>query len=171
MPPPARLAFQRATAADVPLLQGLAGRIWRACYPGMIPAAQIEYMLGWMYAPKRIEEEIRRGVNWELAKLDTSPVGYLAWDLEPGRPWLLLHKLYLAPEHHGLGLGQQMLHHVFEQARQAGAEGVELGVNKRNERALSAYRRAGFQVVDSVCREIGQGWVMDDFILRAAVPR
>lgn len=169
MPTPVRLTFRRVAEADIPLLPELAGRIWRACYPGMIPEAQIEYMLGWMYAPDRIQEEMNRGVTWELAERDNNTVGYLAWETDPSRGVLHLHKLYLAPEHHGLGWGQQMLHHAFEQARQSGARTVELGVNKRNERALKAYRRAGFEIVDSVCREIGQGWVMDDFILRAAV--
>lgn len=164
---PVRLAFRRATPADMDPLRELAGRIWRACYPGMIPAAQIEYMLARMYAPERIAGEMRRGVHWEWAELEGTPAGYLAWEREPGGTVLQLHKLYLAPAHHGRGLGQQMLQHVFEQACSRGMTEVELGVNKRNDRALRAYRRAGFEIVGSVCREIGGGWVMDDFLLRA----
>ncbi|MFM7101968.1 MAG: GNAT family N-acetyltransferase [Verrucomicrobiota bacterium] len=166
-PAPVRLAFRRATTVEAGQLQELAGRIWRACYPGLIPAAQIEYMLTRMYAPERIAEEMRRGVHWEWAVLEDTPAGYLAWEREPGGTVLQLHKLYLAPAHHGRGLGQQMLQHVFEHARSLGVPEVELGVNKRNDRALRAYRRAGFKIVKSVCREIGGGWVMDDFLLRA----
>jgi len=34
-----------AAAADLPALAELAGVIWRACYPGIITPAQIDYML------------------------------------------------------------------------------------------------------------------------------
>jgi ribosomal protein S18 acetylase RimI-like enzyme len=40
-----------------------------------------------------------------------------------------------------------------------------LAVNKRNERAIATYRRNGFAVREAVRVEIGDGFVMDDFIM------
>ena len=40
-----------------------------------------------------------------------------------------------------------------------------LAVNKRNERAIAAYRKYGFVVRDAVRVDIGKDFVMDDFIM------
>lgn len=165
------LDFRPATPVDVGLLQELAGRIWRISYAGMLSPAQIDHMLGWMYEAGRMTHEMAAGVVWEIAEIGGRPVGYLAWEMVADGRTLKLHKLYLLPEEQGRGLGQAMLRHVFTAASTRGADAVELGVNRRNERALRAYRRAGFEIVDSVCTDIGGGFVMDDHILRRKLDR
>lgn len=162
------LTFRPATHADIPLLRELAGRIWRACYPGVITAGQIEYMLGWMYSGGKIAEEMACGVAWELAFLESAPAGYLSLgfhDIGVAD----LHKLYLLPDLHGHGLGQAMLTHVSGIAAGRGCREVRLRVNKKNERALRSYMQAGFRIVEAVVGEIGGGFVMDDYILSRAI--
>jgi hypothetical protein len=38
-------------------------------------------------------------------------------------------------------------------------------VNKRNASAIAAYRKHGFDVRESVVKDIGGGFVMDDYIM------
>lgn len=160
------LGFREAGPGDIGVLRELASRIWWACYRGMIPDAQIAYMLDWMYAPERIASELARGVRWGLATDPAGiPVGFLAWEAEADTGRVQLHKLYLDPAWQGRGQGQRMLGHVAEAARRAGAREIRLRVNRRNERALRAYRRAGFEVVEDVRVDIGNGFVMDDHVL------
>ena len=71
----------------------------------------------------------------------------------------------LRPELHGRGLGSQLLKHGEDEARRLGARRLILAVNKRNARAITAYQRNGFGVVESVMADIGVGFVMDDFIM------
>jgi ribosomal protein S18 acetylase RimI-like enzyme len=97
-------------------------------------------------------------------------VGYVGHELQHEKRVLHLHKIYLVPELHGRGAGQAMLAHVMQAAQHAGMHAVELGVNKTNHRALAAYRRAGFVVVESFVRNIGNGFVMDDHLLRLELP-
>jgi ribosomal protein S18 acetylase RimI-like enzyme len=52
----------------------------------------------------------------------------------------------------------------------AGCTTLILAVNKRNEKAIAAYRKQGFAVRDSVCVDIGNGFVMDDFIMAKPLP-
>jgi ribosomal protein S18 acetylase RimI-like enzyme len=40
-----------------------------------------------------------------------------------------------------------------------------LQVNKGNTASIAFYRRAGFEVTDSVKVDIGHGYVMDDFVM------
>jgi diamine N-acetyltransferase len=159
-------ALRPATRADVPALRELARRIWWAHYPGIVPDAQIAYMLERMYDADTIARELAGPVVWELAELGGAPAGFLAWEPRPAEHHLWLHKLYLAPEHHGRGHGQRLLAHVFAQARRLGLPAVDLAVNRRNARALHAYERAGFQTLRAQVKDIGGGFVMDDFILR-----
>ncbi len=159
------LQIRPATTDDIPTLIDLSQRIWWASYRGMIPEEQITYMLERMYAPDAIRAGMADGTHWELASVNGIAVGYLAWKPDPSDGSVFLDKLYLDSAFHGRGLGQLLLSHVRQQAERIGAVRVELRVNRRNERAMRAYRRAGFQIGHDLCQDIGNGFVMDDHVL------
>ena len=156
--------IRAATEADIPLLRDLAQRIWRECYPGIITPEQIEFMLGWMYSAEEIRRQIAAGLPWEIAEHDGAPIGYLSYQLDPdGR--VKISKLYLLPEQQRQGHGQRLLDHISDQVRTLGAREVWLQVNKRNERAIGAYLKAGFRIEKEAVFEIGGGFVMDDYVM------
>lgn len=158
------MTIRPATESDIPLLRDLAQRIWRECYPGIITPEQIEFMLGWMYAEGKIRDELRAGVTWEVVEEDGTAVGFLSFGREAdGR--VKLHKMYVLPARQRRGIGQQLLAHVCESARALGATAVWLQVNKRNERAIGAYLKAGFRIEKEAVFDIGGGFVMDDYLL------
>jgi GNAT superfamily N-acetyltransferase len=163
---PNRDVIVRVTEADLPAIAKLAGVIWRACYPGIITSEQIDYMLARMYAPGVLREEIRsQGIRYDLLLVDGKPVGFASYGpaSEPGV--MKLHKLYLLPEMHGCGLGSRLLQHVEREVRAGAGRRLVLSVNKRNARAIAAYKRNGFVTVNSVATDIGGGFVMDDYIM------
>ncbi len=51
------------------------------------------------------------------------------------------------------------------EVRAGGARRLILSVNKRNIRAIAAYRRNGFIIAESVVTDIGGGFVMDDYVM------
>jgi hypothetical protein len=63
------------------------------------------------------------------------------------------------------GIGARLIDQVVSPGRAAACETLILAVNKRNERAIAAYGKQGFAVRESVCVDIGNGFVMDDFIM------
>jgi diamine N-acetyltransferase len=155
-----------AAETDLPVIAALAGAIWRACYPGIITHAQIDYMLARMYALEVMRDEIRtQGIRYDLLFADGKPVGFASYGpaSEPGV--MKLHKLYLVAERHGRGLGSHLLQHVEREVRRLGARRLMLAVNKRNAKAIAAYQRNGFVVVESVVTDIGGGFVMDDYVM------
>lgn len=159
------LSYSKATELEIPQIRALADRIWRACYLQMIGQAQVDYMLEWMYSPREIRRQLSAGVDWWMVNLDGSSIGYLSWTWDPGAREFELNKLYLAPEFHGRGVGQRMLDHVKSTARALEAGSVRLRVNKANATALAAYRRAGFVIAESLQQDIGNGFVMDDYLM------
>lgn len=158
------LSFRPAASGDAALIRRLAERIWRDSYAAMLSAAQIDYMLAWMYDPATLAAEMEAGVIWELAAFDATPIGYLSLTIHD-RGMAELNKLYLLPLHQGQGLGQAMLGRVQAIGRARRCTTLRLRVNKTNERALRAYRRAGFHIVDALVADIGGGFVMDDYVL------
>ena len=162
------MTIRTATEADIPLLRDLAQRIWRACYPGIIPVEQIEFMLGRMYAEEEIRRQLREGCAWEIVEDEGAAIGFLSFGLgDDGR--VKLHKMYVLPERQRGGIGQRLLAHVCECTRKLGAREVWMQVNKRNTPAIGAYLKAGFHIEREAVFEIGGGFVMDDYVMVRAV--
>ncbi len=144
----------------------LAGVIWRAYYPGIISHEQIEYMLERMYSLDTMREDMGiRSVRYERLIVDGKFAGFAAWGPSDQPGVFKLHKLYVDPSCHGKGLGTLLLKHCEQAVAALGAKQLLLTVNKRNEKAIKAYRRNGFMVTSSVVADIGNGFVMDDFVM------
>lgn len=153
-------------------LAELAGVIWRQHYPGIISPAQIDYMLGRMYALEVLRDEIRsRGIHFYRLLVNGRFSGFASIGPTDSVGVLKLHKLYLLPELHGRGLGSRLLQHCETEARRLGARRLVLAVNKRNTKAVAAYQRNGFVVAESVVTDFGGGFVMDDFIMAKDFPQ
>jgi len=155
--------IRRAADADLRTISELAGRIWRAHYPSILSVAQIEYMLAWMYDVEQLGRDLGQGVVYELLFEGDRALGFCGYQEFPGH--LKLHKLYLEVSEHHRGLGSMLLRHVEEEARRRGLEKVVLGVNRLNEKAIRAYRRNGYVIREPLKTDIGNGFVMDDFIM------
>lgn len=62
-----------------------------------------------------------------------------------------------------------MLRFAAEQAHKCGAAVLRLNVNKQNEPAIRAYLRNGFEIVENVKVDIGNGFFMDDFVMEKKI--
>jgi ribosomal protein S18 acetylase RimI-like enzyme len=175
-----RVKIISAAETDLPTIAELAGVIWRACYPGIISHVQIDYMLARMYALDTMREEIHsQGIQYKLLFVGGELAGFASYGpssmvgtprcgvraAQHAVPTFKLHKLYLLSELQGRGLGSRLLQHCEQEIRAAGARRLILSVNKRNAKAITAYRRNGFTVAESVVTDIGGGFVMDDYIM------
>jgi GNAT superfamily N-acetyltransferase len=147
----------------------LARDIWRRHYPPIIGSAQTEYMLAQRYTPEVIRAELARtDVWWDTLAEDDRYVAFASSFLEPGRV-LKLDKLYVHPDRQRLGYGAALIEHTCDRARRLGCERAVLAVNKRNAGAVAAYRRRGFTIAEAMVKDIGGGFVMDDYIMERAL--
>ena len=163
---PPDLVLRSATAADIPAVQRLAERTWRAHYPAILSAAQIDYMLARGYARPALERFIDGPASGiELADSGATLAGFAAWLLVPEQQETKLDKLYVDPDRQRSGIGGALIRVVEQRARDLGARGVILNVNRYNTSAQAAYARAGFTVRDAVVVDIGEGFVMDDYVM------
>ena len=169
MPPPdlpSGLTIEVATPSDIPGVKALAGQIWRTSYPGIISSAQIEYMLELMYSTSRLQRDIQEGTVYLKALWQGEWIGFAAFSMGANHEspaWL--HKLYLQPQFQGLGIGQLLIQEVITLVAGAGGKFLRLRVNRHNERAVRAYRKAGFEIQEDICSDIGGGYFMDDHLM------
>ena len=56
--------------------------------------------------------------------------------------------------------------YLKNRCRQLGCQTLQLNVNKQNWKAIRSYRKNGFQIIESATNDIGNDFVMDDFIMR-----
>ena len=78
---------------------------------------------------------------------------------------MYLSKLYLYKTERGKGYSRQMVDFVAGKARNAGLPAIELNVNRDNS-AVRAYEKLGFQMIRTEKNDIGEGFFMDDFVFR-----
>lgn len=155
-----------ATEADLVVVQDLAHRIWHRHYPGIISVEQIGYMLENGYATGVLAHFLTApGAGLVLARIDDDPVGFAAW-YRPAEPATTkLDKLYVLQECQGKGIGRRLIDHVEAAARADTASTLTLNVNKHNAASIAAYRNCGFAISGEVVVDIGNGFVMDDYVM------
>ena len=154
------------TQKDLLAIHNLAPELWQYAYENILSAAQIDYMLEWMYSIKKLNENIENGTNFFLIEINGNNYGFIA--LTPDKEncsTVILDKLYLHKNFHGMGIGQQALNFVCTWAKEKNFTQIELHVNKQNLRGRKAYIRNGFTILRSEVNNIGNNFVMDDFIM------
>jgi ribosomal protein S18 acetylase RimI-like enzyme len=156
--------IQPARPENLPDIARLAGVVWRGHYPGIISSDQIEYMLARMYDVNVMREELERGIAYDQLLADDELVAFACYGPESSAE-MKLYKLYVHPHQQRHGFGSQLLSHVENISRSRGFTSVCLTVNKRNEKAIAAYRKNGFVIRDSIVVDIGGGFVMDDYVM------
>lgn len=161
------IAFTEVRPPEAERVESLAKEIWPKVYADMIGSDQIEYMLRRMYDPEIIRREIvEKEIRYLWIHCDGEPVGFAAFGpLRESEP-CFLHKIYIKPEMQGQGIGTRALGEVESQIREGCGTGLELRVNRHNEKAIRFYRRNGLKIVKEDCAGIGGGFVMDDYIFQ-----
>jgi GNAT superfamily N-acetyltransferase len=152
--------------ADVEPLCRLAREIWVQHYPGIITVKQIEYMLAQRYSPAVVRAQLNEpGIWWNKLRVNATLAGFSCCELgdEPGS--MKLDKLYVHQIYRGKGFGTALIRHAERLAAGNGCRRLYLQVNRGNHGSIAMYRRAGFDVEREVKVEIGNGFVMDDFVL------
>lgn len=160
------IELSEATTDELSNIQELAETTWNACYPGIITAGQIRYMLEQGYQPGTLRTDIsERNIRYLLAREAGTPVGFGAHGEAQVAGEIKLHKLYVHPDRQRCGIGARIVEHISRERRDGGFQKLILAVNKGNLQAIRAYHKYGFTHRESVVVDIGDGYVMDDYIL------
>jgi len=157
-------------AEDVEQLAGLEREIWYAHYSAIISAAQIEYMLGQRYHSDVVLAELRsEGTWWDKLIVAGRMAGFASYFLTGVPGEMKLDKLYVHPRLQRRGYGGMMIARAGEVAGANGCSRLVLAVNRNNRSAIAAYLKHGFHIANAVMKDIGGGFVMDDYVMEKSV--
>lgn len=157
----------KATEKDIPLIQDLAKRSWENAYAEILSKEQMKYMLETMYSEAEISEHLRNPNYHYFLVFDESLNsfdGFLGYENHYENQTTKLHRIYLVPESKGKGLGKKTLEFLNEKAKESGDKRIVLNVNKYNS-AKDFYESQGYKIYDEGVFEIGNGFVMDDYLM------
>ena len=147
------------TKEDIIALEALASKIWKTYWVKMLTKEQVEYMFDKFQSARAIEEQISQGYTYKAL----GDIGYFAvLDL---KDHLYLSKIYLDEEFRSKGFGKTMLKDVINMGKKLNLPKIRLNVNKYNVNTIKAYENWGFRIMESVVIDIGQGFVMDDYVM------
>lgn len=161
------LTFQQVTDTEIETLAAPADEIWHEFFPGIISDAQVDYMVEKFQSAPAMRQQIAEGYRYYLVYTGAELIGYTG--VHPEEELLFLSKLYLKKQHRGHGYGRKMIEFVAGLARELGKSGVYLTVNRYNENTIAVYHATGFETVRTQVADIGNGYVMDDYVMQLAV--
>lgn len=151
---------------ELETVKDLAYQIWPLTYGEIISQEQMNYMLNWMYSLETLEANFKNNHTYFCISRQGIDVGFLDVELDyPEVRNMKVHKLYVLHEQHGKGLGYSLMMKAREFGEQNNMKTISLQVN-RNNPALEFYKRFGFKIVDEQDFEIGNGFFMNDFVMR-----
>lgn len=155
----------KATINNIPLIEEIAQKSWRKHYPGIISTEQIEYMLEQMYSEQELKKHFENpNYHYYLIGDEENTLGIMGFENHYQEKTTKLHRIYLLVEAKGKGLGKFALQFLKEQVKNSGDNRIILAVNKKNS-SYHFYISQGFKVYEEGVFEIGNGYVMDDYLM------
>jgi N-acetylglutamate synthase-like GNAT family acetyltransferase len=155
------MILRKATLEDIPTIQEIAEEAWRPTYGPILTEEQTLYMIPMMYNTELISSQIEL---FSMLEIDAKAIGYCSFE-KLNETEGKLHKLYLRPSVKQKGAGTFIINEISHQARALGLESIILNVNKYNS-AVDFYLKKGFTKDREMILDIGNGYVMDDYVMR-----
>lgn len=148
------------------IIQSLADRIWPPTFANILTSDQIRYMMDMMYSTSALKEQIETlGHHYLLAEENGEYLGYVSYEFDyKDADITKIHKIYVLPSLQGKGVGRFFIDAVVRTAKEYGNAELSLNVNRFN-KAIDFYKRLGFEVIKSEDIDIGNGFLMEDYVM------
>lgn len=144
-------------------IEEMANIIWHEHYTPIIGVEQVIYMLDKFQSVSSMSEQIKNAYQYFLILEADIPVGYLSFIKRDQE--LFLSKIYILKGFRGHGIGKKAFQFIETEAKKNFCQKIGLTVNRNNANSIKAYENAGFQHIGEVVQDIGNGYVMDDYIM------
>ncbi len=149
------------TTSDILVIEKLANTIWREHYIPIIGLDHVEYMLDKYQSFNSMRDQIDNGSFYYMIFYNSKPVGYLSFYKEEDA--LFLSKIYILRNFRGKNIGKAAMSFIEKTTVKSGLSKIVLTVNKNNLNTIKAYEKFGFTNKGSSIKDIGNGFIMDDY--------
>ena len=148
----------------------LAEEIWHEHYNSIIGNDQVDYMIEKYQSLSAMKDQIHN-VGYQYFKLSSmgGDIGYVA--IREDTDALFLSKIYIAKKYRSRGYARKVLEFIERICGDKQLNKIWLTVNRYNEASIKIYENLGFLITGTQVADIGQGYVMDDYIMEKTLQR
>lgn len=155
------------TKTEYTIIENLANSIWVEHYTPIIGELQVAYMLEKFQSAIAIEDQVEKGIWYYIIQYRDTNVGYFSFS--KSEDFLFLSKLYILNSVRGKGIGRIAFSFIESKARELDLKKIKLTVNKYNTDSIEVYKKMGFQTIEAIIQDIGNGYIMDDYVLEKVI--
>lgn len=148
----------------------MADNIWHEYFISIITEEQIDYMIDKFQSVPAIMGQINnKGYEYYFLKENGEILGYTGICEEKEENKLFLSKLYLKKEKRGKGYASKAFQVLKQLCKERGIQAIWLTVNRFNEHTIEVYKAKGFEILRTEAADIGNGFIMDDYIMELKI--
>ncbi|WP_276380397.1 GNAT family N-acetyltransferase [Flavobacterium sp. H4147] len=160
------IQITEAALKDIAKIQEIAHITWPITYGEILTKEQLEYMLDLIYSNETLSNQIQNKEQlFYLISDADSVIGFIGIEHNYKNEAITkIHKIYLLPETQGKGFGKMVFDEIGKMALENNSATLLLNVNRFNT-ALNFYKKLGFEIKETVDIEIGNGYLMEDYVM------
>jgi GNAT superfamily N-acetyltransferase len=118
-----------------------------------------------MYSENELQNHFENpNYHYYLLSDDENFLGIMGFENHYQKDTTKLHRIYLLEEAKGKGVGKFAINFLKNKAKESGDLRIILAVNKQNS-SYHFYTSQGFKIYEEGVFEIGNGYVMDDYLM------
>jgi ribosomal protein S18 acetylase RimI-like enzyme len=147
-------------------IRAIAQEVWPIAYGSILSSDQLDYMMDMMYSVSSLQAQTDIKKNlFILAIENDKALGFAGYEFNYNdSAKTKIHKIYVLTTQQGKGIGKQLIDFIAEEAKLMQQKGLILNVNKNN-KAIEFYKILGFSISAEEVIDIGNGYVMDDYVM------
>jgi ribosomal protein S18 acetylase RimI-like enzyme len=151
-------------------IRAIAKEVWPVAYGAILGKEQLDYMMEMMYSVSSLQNQANEKKHrFILVKEGETVLGFAAFEFNYGKkPKTKIHKIYILTTQQGKGIGKQLITFIANEAKQRHQKALILNVNKYNV-AIRFYESIGFTISFEEVIDIGNGYVMDDYVMEKSI--
>ena len=161
------ITISEAALSDIKQIQNIVHITWPITYGEILSKEQLDYMLDLFYSDEALLDQYNKKEQlfYMIYEDQTDNIGFIGIEHNyMGKAVTKIHKIYLLPETQGKGIGKKVIDEIGILALKNNSKTLLLNVNRFNT-ALGFYKKIGFDIVDEVNIEIGNGYLMEDYVM------
>ena len=164
------IEIKRNTDENFTSIRAIAAAVWPIAYSPIMSQEQHDYMMEMMYSIPSLQIQANEKKHrFILAKEEETVLGFASYEFNYSKkPKTKIHKIYILTNHQGKGIGKALINFIVDEAKERHQKGLILNVNKKN-KAIRFYESIGFTISNEEVIDIGNGYVMDDFVMEKTI--
>ena len=165
------ITITEASIVDIKTIQNIAHETWPLTYGAILSKEQLDYMLDVFYSETRLSNQIQNKEElYFIAYEGTKAVAFMGIEHNyKNQAVTQIHKIYISAETQAKGIGRTLIDYAEKLAKENNSTALSLNVNRFN-KALHFYYKVGFKIIAEENKDIGNGFLMEDYVMEKPIP-